>query len=621
MRAGTRSAAAAAVATGLALAALASVIAPARAIVGGEVVPEGQVPGWFADLSIGPFSCGGSLVSDKCVLTAAHCLYDMGTGLELPTRGGSPSYMSYPDWNLWDKSTLTQAALQAPIGSAPMPDAPVGRLTNPYGNVEVGVGGKIVTGTSAIHPYYFEFRTEGKCERFLKKKGCNRARGCSWDGNLCVPSGAVKSGWASVIMNDIALVILDDAQPDVEKVTLSDAGFAGQRSTLIGNGVALPQQGEASTDDYGREITPTWADFCSGILSGEGPLANGIIAMPKRKRWLAKKWCTPGDPAYLNPGEASVEHKVTVNIPDPRKIGESPPVETSVVKAVVDAAFGASARTVTVDVAGFDGSVPTNVKQTLDYAEEFQLSANFSIYDVTVEAVVFNSDAATGGDSMKNAVDAGTPYYPFEINLDSTIDAYKATSTKWTDWLERSSPEACSEWYGKLITEDSWSANGDMIPILPYETAFDTMVCAAQTRSLFRQSSRVPNGDCQGDSGGPIVSGTRTSLGAQYGVVSFGGGPDYKKETSLEESNLCGGLAAICKCGRKIVPCDSPACPSADPEEPVWSPGPWKRNPPVFSGWKFTKQAQNAYANVAHFKNWLKEQESVCGEMKWSSEA
>ena len=88
MRAGTRSAAAAAVATGLALAALASVIAPARAIVGGEVVPEGQVPGWFADLSIGPFSCGGSLVSDKCVLTAAHCIYSLGNdGL----------YLNYPD--------------------------------------------------------------------------------------------------------------------------------------------------------------------------------------------------------------------------------------------------------------------------------------------------------------------------------------------------------------------------------------------------------------------------------------------------------------------------------------------------------------------------------------------
>ena len=224
-------------------------------------------------------------------------------------------------------------------------------------------------------------------------------------------------------------------------------------------------------------------------------------------------------------------------------------------------------------------------------------------------------------------MEAGTPSNPswesFGLYLNSNIIEYglplvdgPLPPTKWTDWLERSSPKACSKWYGESITEENWNANGKMIPILPYDTAFDTLVCSAQTRSLFRQSSRVPNGDCQGDSGGPIVEGTRTSLGAQYGVVSYGMDRAYKKKTNLDESSLCGGLTAICKCGRKVVPCDSTDCPFPGPEEPAWSPGPRKKNPPVFSGWKFSKEAQNAYANVAHFKDWLKEQESVCGEMK-----
>ena len=106
-----------------------------------------------------------------------------------------------------------------------MPDAPVGRLTKPK-PISLTVGGEVVAGTPAIHPYYFSFDTQGKCGHFLKKKGCKRARGCFWNGNLCVPSGA-RERWANVIMNDIALIILDDAQPDVEKVSLSDTGAAG----------------------------------------------------------------------------------------------------------------------------------------------------------------------------------------------------------------------------------------------------------------------------------------------------------------------------------------------------------------------------------------------------------
>ena len=37
-------------------------------------------------------------------------------------------------------------------------------------------------------------------------------------------------------------------------------------------------------------------------------------------------------------------------------------------------------------------------------------------------------------------------------------------------------------------------------------------------------------------------------------------------------------------------------------------------------GWRYVGQSQNVYAKVAHFKKWLKQQESVCGKMRWSSD-
>merc|ERR1719247_3587664 len=113
--------------------------------------------------------------------------------------------------------------------------------------------------------------------------------------------------------------------------------------------------------------------------------------------------------------------------------------------------------------------------------------------------------------------------------------AFGTFQPKWTDFLERSTPQACEEWYSnQFITEDNWDAKGDIVPVIPTkDAAFDALVCTAQTRSLFKQSNRVPNGVCQGDSGGPIVEGTVNSLGAQYGVVSFGAPRTYKKKNRL----------------------------------------------------------------------------------------
>jgi hypothetical protein len=177
---------------------------------------------------------------------------------------------------------------------------------------------------------------------------------------------------------------------------------------------------------------------------------------------------------------------------------------------------------------------------------------------------------------------------------------------KWTDFLERSTPQACEEWYGKFITEDNWNpAPKIFTPVYPTkDAAFDAVVCATQTRPLFKESNRVPNGDCQGDSGGPIVEGTLNSLGAQYGVVSFGSPRSYKKKTSLTRGGgfLCGGLQSVCRCGGKVVQC-STVCPNQ-----------------MSLGWSYVDNSKNAYAKVAHFKKWLKQQESVCGKMRWSSE-
>jgi len=185
----------------------------------------------------------------------------------------------------------------------------------------------------------------------------------------------------------------------------------------------------------------------------------------------------------------------------------------------------------------------------------------------------------------------------------SYLDPVDPVQPKWTDSLERSTPQACEQWHGKHIAEDSWDAKGQFIPVLPYDGALDAIVCSEQTPALFRESSRVPSGECQGDSGGPLVEGGRSSpLGAQYGVVSFGAPRACVRKSRLTETSVCGPLAGVCRCGLHIVECGS----TCEEEE--------------YAGWRYVEGAQNVYAKVAHYKDWLKQQESVCGKMRWSSE-
>jgi hypothetical protein len=519
--------------------ALAAAVAPAQAIVGGGAVPEGQLPGWYAHIAVpdfnengelGWYECGGSLVSDRCILTAANCVAEGQTRklLRLPENEESPDYIKYPNWSEWDQSALTPESRQARIGSAPMPDGPpLGRLTEKESATKAWLGENFadsenfLNGTATMHPYYFNFLTNsGQCAELKNKRSCNQARPCAWNSTSCnfIGLSSVEGMHHELVFNDIALVVLDKAQPDVEKVTLSDSGDAtercggrgrarrrclsrlrsARRSTVLGQGLTVPNSGGMLYPPItieGKVYETLWNATCAELRGAavdfpfpffdDETKVDGFITLPKRRKRLFKKWCTPGDRSYLN---------------------TSP----------------------------------------------------------------------------------GLPDRP-----------------KWTKYLERSTPHVCKQWYDKFLTENNWNANRQLVPVLPKDTALDGIVCAAQSPALFRESGRVPTGTCPGDSGGAILEGALTgdsSLGAQYGVVSFGAPRAYKRRSALALSENCAGLMEVCRCGSKVAKCGS------------------KCEKKQYVGWMHERAYPTVFTKVAHHKDWLKQQESVCGKMRWSSE-
>lgn len=69
---------------------IASCAVYARRIVGGAEAPQGQIPfqvAWVYSAASNPFQgqfCGGTLISDEWVLTAAHCFRDIQDGTDTP---------------------------------------------------------------------------------------------------------------------------------------------------------------------------------------------------------------------------------------------------------------------------------------------------------------------------------------------------------------------------------------------------------------------------------------------------------------------------------------------------------------------------------------------------------
>merc|ERR1712091_280542 len=292
---------------GSAAALAAAALARAQAIVGGDAFLNAGIPPWFANLYTqgaydkdeGPGlkegECGGSLVNDKCVITAAHCFVDSEEeGFKKLTTAGIPDserrmhVLNYshrvfaqnlappvPGIPTCEVKILENGQLEdvpckdlPPPGTAVQPrDKNVGAIKWRGGQkIQMRIGGadKVVSGTPYLHPYWFKaYSHHGICTG-KKREKCQNDYRCVWlksDHTECNPEEIqngkcdedakknkakceLKGGSINIQFNDIAVVRLDAAPPKtgtenwVNLFSAADpeksVGLSSYASTVIG---------------------------------------------------------------------------------------------------------------------------------------------------------------------------------------------------------------------------------------------------------------------------------------------------------------------------------------------------------------------------------------------------
>jgi len=597
----------------LAAAALAGalLVPGARAIVGGEALSPEAIPTWFANIYIKndvkkdvEGNCGGSLINDKCVLTAAHCFADkVEEGMAAGESKDKSATLTWVDWEsskfipggpFWTPEKQEPLKGMPRAGTGVQPREEVGGLKFAK-KVAVRIGGKkVVWGTPYVHPYWFKTSsTYGRCKEYNNQKGkCREDNACRWNNDLDPPGCELQGGKISVQFNDIAVVRLDDVIKLKDQVLLAAKLPAEQKghgaepaSTVIGQGARMSNDGEAK--DRSEKEGIAWSkeqnkeeNFCDKV--NEEP-KKGTAAGPKARK-TAKCWDTTRKWCLFSRGKEQAIHN---------QGGPQLQRNWAWYKNLC------KNRLFQIDedgyVAGKNEDGPKVVRYAKDMAMSKKESCNnfYGTKNIPAEDW-FNAPAPVprGGFSV-----GGAPEQP-PTELPIAPMSYEKANIGKTN----SNPAVICA-HHKIAKRQLRRKNKGGVGKNPNE--------------LF-----LPQGDCQGDSGGPLVFNKGDGTPAyqnteQYGVVSYGSYDPTQPWNRMELSSTCGDMSQVCRChprnkqgnGPKWywVPCNDPRC----------------LNTVSHTGWVHIP-SEGAYANVAYYKVWLDSltgsEDSICGKnpLKWT---